>query len=93
MEVINVKEAREYVQANYPNDPLLKHIVIAALEQLPAVDAEDVVRCRECVKREVSQFDEAAFCVPCGFKCSDPEWYCPEGERKGGNDCPKNDGK
>ena len=37
MEVIAVKEAKEYVAANYPNDPLLKHIALTLLEQLPKV--------------------------------------------------------
>ena len=40
MEVINVKEAREYVSANCPNDPLLKHIVLNLLDQLPKVEIE-----------------------------------------------------
>lgn len=93
MEVISVKEAREYIMANYPNDPLLRHVVITALEQLPKVDAEEVVRCGACMKRRASVFDGFYLCVQCGSKCNDPEWYCPEGERKGGNDCPKNDGK
>ena len=35
MEVIDVKTAREYIQANYPNDPLLKHIALNLLDQLP----------------------------------------------------------
>lgn len=35
MEVIDVKAAREYIMANYPNDPLLKHIALTLLEQLP----------------------------------------------------------
>lgn len=38
MEVINVKEAKEYVSANYPNDPLLKHIVLNLLDQLPKME-------------------------------------------------------
>lgn len=42
MEVIDVKAAREYVSANYPNDPLLKHIVLNLLDQLPKVDAAPV---------------------------------------------------
>lgn len=42
MEVIDVKAAREYVMGNYPNDPLLKHIAVSLLEQLPKVEAEDV---------------------------------------------------
>ena len=49
MEVIIVKEAKEYVAANYPNDPLLKRIVMNLLDQLPkmeiADDASDTVQC------------------------------------------------
>lgn len=41
MEVIAVKEAKEYVVANYPNDPLLKHIVINLLDQLPKMQIAD----------------------------------------------------
>lgn len=37
MEVIDVKAAREYIQANYPNDPLLKHIALTLLKQLPKI--------------------------------------------------------
>lgn len=42
MQVIEPKTAREYVLANYPNDPLLKHIALSLLEQLPKVDAVEV---------------------------------------------------
>lgn len=49
MEVIIVKEAKEYVTANYPNDPLLKRIVMNLLDQLPkmeiADDTSDAVQC------------------------------------------------
>ena len=49
MEVIAVKEAKEYVAANYPNDPLLKRIVINLLDQLPKIqitdDTSDAVQC------------------------------------------------
>ena len=41
MEVIFVKEAKEYVAANYPNDPLLKHIVLNLLDQLPKEEIAD----------------------------------------------------
>lgn len=44
MEVINVKEAREYVSANYPNDPLLKHIVLNVLDQLPKTEVVEPIR-------------------------------------------------
>ena len=40
MEVIAVKEAKEYVAANYPNDPLLKRIVTNLLDQLPKMEIE-----------------------------------------------------
>jgi hypothetical protein len=46
MEVIDVKAAREYVMGNYPNDPLLKHIAVSLLEQLPKVEAVEVVHGR-----------------------------------------------
>ena len=41
MEVIIVKEAKEYVVANYPNDPLLQRIVINLLDQLPKIQIAD----------------------------------------------------
>lgn len=41
MEVIIVKEAKEYVTANYPNDPLLKRIVINLLDKLPKMEIAD----------------------------------------------------
>lgn len=41
MEVIIVKDAKEYVAANYPNDPLLKRIVINLLDKLPKMDIAD----------------------------------------------------
>lgn len=41
MEVIIVKEAKEYVAANYPNDPLLRRIVTNLLDQLPKMEVAD----------------------------------------------------
>ena len=40
MEFVSVEQAREYIKANYPNDPLLKHIVLKLLDQLPKVEIE-----------------------------------------------------
>lgn len=37
MEFVSVEQAREYIKANYPNDPLLKHIALNLLDQLPKV--------------------------------------------------------
>lgn len=39
-ELIDVEAAREYVQANYQGDPLLRHIYLVLLEQFPKVEAE-----------------------------------------------------
>lgn len=47
-QMLNVKDAKEFVLANYPNDPLLKHIAIVLLDQLPKVEAVEVVRCKDC---------------------------------------------
>lgn len=35
MQVIDVAAAKEYIQANYPNDPLLKTIATALIDALP----------------------------------------------------------
>lgn len=36
-EMIDIPAAKEYVLTNYPNDPLLRTIVIALLDKLPKV--------------------------------------------------------
>ena len=41
MEIIAVKEAKEYVAANFPNDPLLKRIVTNLLDKLPKMEIAD----------------------------------------------------
>ena len=50
MEVIDVKAAREYVMGNYPNDPLLKHIAVSLLEQLPKVEAVEAEKYKVLVE-------------------------------------------
>lgn len=37
--MIDEKAAKAYVMANYPNDPLLRHIAVNLLDTLPKVDA------------------------------------------------------
>ena len=39
--MIELKAAKAHVMANYPNDPLLRHIVINVLDTLPKVDVTD----------------------------------------------------
>lgn len=57
-------------------------VYVQDIDEAPTVDAVEVVRCKDCTKRTYSMFDGCAVCHPCGYKCIDPEWYCPEGERK-----------
>lgn len=81
MEVIAVKEAKEYVAANYPNDPLLKRIVLNLLDQLPKTQAAEVV----CGRWITVSHKEARICTVCGsdepYKFADGECdvydFCP----------------
>lgn len=43
MQAIDVVVAREHIQANYPNDPLLRAMAGTLLEALPKIDAVEVV--------------------------------------------------
>ena len=48
------------------------------VEMAPAVDAVEVVRCKDCAYKDIPQ------CCPCqisGFKVT-ADWYCPMGVRK-----------
>lgn len=54
--------------------------VMEYAEQLPTVDAEVVVRCKDC-KREFG-----GRCILCGFQKRRPEDFCSYGERKDGAD-------
>lgn len=40
MKVIDVKRAKEHIQGNYPNDPLLRAIANGLLENMPSIDVE-----------------------------------------------------
>lgn len=40
--IISMRAAKNYVDVNWPNDPLLKQIVLNLLEQLPATGGEEV---------------------------------------------------
>ena len=60
---------------------------IAVLEDMPTIDAVEVVRCRECKKGEVDDpdFPDEYYChAGCGWNNGD--FYCSYGERKEGAD-------
>lgn len=52
------------------------------IENCPTVDAVEVVRCGECKHREEKTF----WCEKVQDFISNPEWFCADGERKGGNE-------
>ena len=77
-QMINVQDAKDYIMANYPNDPLLKHITVSMLNQLPKVEAVEVVHggweyysttmqeCSNC-HRHTSKH-KFKYCPHCGAK-------------------------
>lgn len=51
-----------------------------ALQDTPTVDAEAVVRCKDC------KHEFGGSCILCGFQKRKPEDFCSYGERKDGAD-------
>lgn len=60
-----------------PLDYLSLYLIRKIVNGEPAVDAVEVVRCKDCVKR-----DQAFRCIALyyGFNPRD-DWFCAEGER------------
>lgn len=54
--------------------------VMEYAEQLPTVDAEVVVRCKDC------KHEFGGSCIICGFQKRKSEDFCSYGERKGKNE-------
>lgn len=53
-----------------------------AVYKAPAVDAVEVVRCRECKYSELcTETDQRVWCIKQGMSKAN-EWYCADGERK-----------
>ena len=79
---------------------LTKTDVIRAMENVPAADVVEVVRCRDCVHAPVVDgqykdgFDVKFPDEICPCQCEDgwynhipdPDWFCADGERKDGAD-------
>lgn len=55
---------------------------LANINNAPTVDAVAVVRCGECKHREEKTF----WCEKVQDFISNPEWFCADGERKGGDE-------
>lgn len=76
MLTIDYKVAREHVLANYPNDPLLRTIVLNLLEQLPKMEAVEAVHgrwiwkggCFHCTNCKYTEDHITNYCPKCGAK-------------------------
>ena len=53
--LISLMRAKEYIEANWPNDPLPKLIVMNLLEQLPPVIEEEVQEMFDAVHLETKK--------------------------------------
>ena len=58
IKLIEMRSAREYVNTNWPNDPLLRQIGINLLESLPEADTVDPVL-RKLIKTLVAEYEKA----------------------------------
>lgn len=83
--LIEVKSARKKAQRIY-SDPVLLHVINNVLDETPAIDAVEVVRCKDCKKAK-----EATLC---DFICTRDEVmmpmnaddFCSYGEKRGDGD-------
>lgn len=65
--------------------------VLAAVDSIPAVDAVEVVRCRECKYAHLTYDGECKYCDRWEEECErseqiylPPDFYCAWGQRKSG---------
>lgn len=84
-QLVDVSEAKTFIEANWPNDPLLRHIALNLLDKLPRVEATEVVHAKweewwpgDCAL--IMTGEEMLYqCSACTAKYSDIEGkrYCP----------------
>ena len=53
--IISMRTAKSFVEANWPNDPLLRQIAINLLTQLPAATGEEVQAMFDAVHTETKK--------------------------------------
>lgn len=61
--------------ASAGQDKTFVKVVEMVVEDTPAIDAVEVVRCKDCMYRDIPK------CCPCqigGYRVTD-DWYCPMG--------------
>ena len=59
IKLIEMDAAKEYINTNWPNDPLLRQIGINLLESLPEADTVDPVL-RKLIKTLVAEYEQAS---------------------------------
>lgn len=82
--LVSVPAARSYIEANV-GDPILKACMNNVLDGLPAADAVEVVRCKDCEYRlelgvignAICDHDEGLM----GLNLKDTD-FCPYGKRR-----------
>lgn len=70
----------------HPNVYYLTNYAMAILQEAPTVDAVEVVRCRDCIKRYDT--DECPMCFlnrGLYVECTKDDGFCDLGERKDGD--------
>ena len=86
--LIDANRALEIVRDQgiaHPNAYHLTNYATLILREAPTVDAEEVVRCRECKQGEIDDpdFPDEYYChAGCGWNKGD--FYCAYGDRKEG---------
>lgn len=83
-QLVDVSEAKTFIEANWPNDPLLRHIALNLLNKLPRVDAVSVEHGKWeewwPPKHMILTGEEKLYrCSACTAKYADVEGfnYCP----------------
>lgn len=56
----------------------LEKTVTAVYESAPAADVVEVVRCRECIRKDICRTSNVWAVLP------DDNWFCADGKRKDG---------
>ena len=78
-QLIDVAEARGYVET-FMADPILKMAANAVLNNVPRVDAVEVIRCKDCKWRQQDDVNRN-FCGLGDFYCGEND-FCSRAERK-----------
>ena len=85
--LVDVIAAKSFIEANWPNDPLLKQIAFNLLDKLPRADAVEVVRCKDCkMDLYCNQLKEGSSKLVCtksvNWRAVEPNHFCSYGEKK-----------